>query len=90
MRGGYIILDLKGKALTSGTAAVIPCSYATAKNPYKKAVLVSGLVVGGSEYPDFYATFIEGDSGYSASVEIGGDSITIAVAEGDSVTVTVA
>ena len=53
MRGGYIILDLKGAALTSGKAANVPGSYAAAENPYKKATLVSGLVVGDVEYPDF-------------------------------------
>ena len=90
MRGGYIIIDFKGVALTSGQAATVPGSYAAAENPYKKATLVSGLTVGDTEYPDFYATFAEGENGYSAAATVSGDSITIAVAEGDSVTVTVA
>lgn len=90
MRGGYIILDLKGAALTSGQAANVPGSYAAAANPHKKATLVSGLVVGDVEYPDFYAPFTAGENSYSASVVIGGDTITIAVANGDDVTVTVA
>lgn len=90
MRGGYIIINFKGAALTSGEAANIPGSYAAAANPYKKATLVSGLVVGDVEYPEFYAPFTENSGSYSASVVIGGKTISMTVESSDDVTVTVA
>lgn len=90
MRGGYIIVDLKNAALTSGKAANIPGAYVAAANPYQKATLITGLVVGDAAYPDFYAPFVAGEGNYSAAVVIGESTITIEVAEGDDVTVTVA
>lgn len=90
MRGGYIILDLKNTAFTSAEAANVAGAYDAASNPYGKATLVSGLVVGDVAYPDFYATFVASGSSYEASVVIGGETITIEVEDGDDVTVTVA
>lgn len=89
-KGGYRILDLKKSALTSGEAANISGAYDGASNQYGKAIMVSGLIVGDVEYPDFFAVFIPGEQSYSAGVVIGGKSINIAVASGDDVTVTVA
>jgi len=90
VKGGYLILDLKRKVLTSGTAAVIPGTYQSAVNTYGKATLVSGLSVGAVEYPDFWISFEENAGTYSGSASVSGDTITVSVAEGDSVTVTVA
>lgn len=90
MKGGYRIINLKKVALTSGTATVIPGAYESAENAFGKATMISGLVVGGVAYPEFYAPFAEGESAYSATVSISGETVTIAIAEGDSVTVTVA
>lgn len=89
MRGGYIIIDFKNEALSSGEAANVAGAYSAAANPYSKATLVSGLVVGNVEYPEFYAPFTAGEGNYSSSVVIGGKTIAIEVAEGDDVTVTV-
>lgn len=49
-KGGYIIADLKNTKLTSGTPATVP----TFINPNGKAVLVSGLNIDGTEYPDMW------------------------------------
>lgn len=90
MRGGYIILDLKGTVLESGTASEIEGAYKTASNPYGKATMVSGLSVGGVNYPEFYAPFIVTSDAAEVAVVIGGKTVTISVAEDDKVTVTVA
>lgn len=88
-RGGYIIVNLGGVPLTSGEAANVAGSYEAVANPYGKATLISGLVVGDVAYPDFYAPFIVGKGSYTANVVIGGKAIAITVAESDDVTVTV-
>lgn len=88
--GGYIILDLKGYALTSGVASAFDGAYEIAANPYGKATLISGLAVGDVTYPDFFAPFVAGESSYIAEVVIGSNTIIIAVDEDDNVTVTVA
>jgi len=88
--GGYIILDLGGLPRTSGSASALDGAYEIVSNPYGKATLVSGLVVGDVAYPDFYVPFVAGESSYAAGVVIGSDTITIAVDEDDNITVTVA
>ena len=88
-KGGYIILDLKGIPLISGTAVAVPGAYEVVANPYGKATLISGLAVGDVAYPDFFAPFVEGTDSFAAAVVIGGNTIDIAVDDDDNVTVTV-
>jgi hypothetical protein len=87
--GGYIIFNLGSLSRTSGEASTLDGAYEIAANPYGKATLISGLVVGNVAYPDFFAPFVAGESSYTAEVAFGSDTITIAVSEGDNVTVTV-
>lgn len=89
-KGGYRIIDFKKAALTSGTEANIAGAFDAATNPYGKATLVSGLVVGDVEYPEFFAPFVGSSETVSAAVVIGGNTITIEIATDDDVTVTVA
>lgn len=88
MRGGYIIADFKKTALTSGTQASIEGLFNSVSNPYKKPVMVSGLVVGGVEYPAFYAVFVKNSNNYEAQAAINGTSLTIVVTPDNNVTVT--
>ena len=88
MKGGYRIINFAKVPLTSGVASTIPGTYEATANAYGKATMISGLVIGGIDYPDFYAPFVEGNSSYTTTVTISGHDLTIAVAEGDSVTVT--
>lgn len=88
--GGYIILNLGSLPRTSGQASALDGAYEIAANPYGKATLISGLVVGDVAYPDFFAPFVAGESSYTAEVVINSNTITIAVDEDDNVTVTVA
>lgn len=89
MRGGYKIVDFKKEALKSGSEANIAGAYAAVINPYNKATLITGLIVGGVAYPDFYAPFVSNSGTFESSVVIGGNTIAIEIAEGDDVTVTV-
>lgn len=89
MRGGYRIINFRGAALTSGEAANIPGAYASASNPYNKATLISGLIVGDVVYPEFYAPFVADSDVFSTSVIIGAVTVEIVVENGDDVTVTV-
>ena len=88
MRGGYIIADFKKSALTSGEQASIEGLFNSVSNPYNKAVMVSGLVVGDVEYPDFYAVFVKDSNNYKAQVVINGTAVSIEVTPDDNVTVT--
>lgn len=90
IKGGYKVIDFKGSPFTSGEEASVDGLHAAVSNPYGKATMVSGLVVGDVAYPDFFAPFTEGGGNYSTSVVIGGSTITIAVDSDDNVTVTVA
>ena len=88
MRGGYIIADFKKTALTSGTQATIDGLFNSVSNPYKKPVVVSGLVIGGVEYPAFYAVFVKNSNNYESRVAINETTLTIVVTPEDGVTVT--
>lgn len=90
MRGGYKIINFKGEPLTSGSEANIAGAYEAASNPYGKATLVCGLVVGDVEYPEFYAPFVSNAGTMESKVVINEATITMSVAVGDDVTVTVA
>ena len=89
-KGGYRIVDFKGAALTSGSEANVPGTYEAAVNAYGKATLISGLVVGDVVYPDFFAPLVSNSGTMEGSVVIGESTISISIAEGDDVTVTVA
>lgn len=53
--GGYQIIDLKNVQLTAGTGHVFPGIYDSIESTHK-AILVSGMNVGGTEFHD---TFVE-------------------------------
>lgn len=51
-KGGYMILDFKDNVLTAGTAKVIDGVYEALEGNYRKRVVLSGLVIGDTEYND--------------------------------------
>ena len=55
-KGGYQILDLKNTNFALGTGAVVTGAYSTIAGT-KKPILVSGIVVAGTEYHDTYVDF---------------------------------
>ena len=55
-KGGYQILDLKNTNFALGTGAVVAGAYGTIAGT-KKPILVSGIVIAGTEYHDTYVDF---------------------------------
>ena len=55
-KGGYQILDLKNTNFALGTGAVVAGAYGTIVGT-KKPILVSGIVIAGTEYHDTYVDF---------------------------------
>lgn len=89
VKGGYKIIDFKNTAFTSGQEGTIAGIYDAISNPYNKATMVSGLIVGDTAYPDFFAPFIAGKGSYTTAEVVGGNTVTITIDEDDNVTVTV-
>lgn len=89
MIGGYRIADFSKTVFTSGTAQTLKGMYMTVKNPFRKAILIEGLMVGELVYPSFFGVF-NADSDNMVSVSaIGSNTVTITVTPADSVTVTI-
>ena len=55
-KGGYQILDLKNTNFALGTGVVVAGAFSTIKGT-KKPILVSGIVIAGTEYHDTYVDF---------------------------------
>ena len=65
-KGGYQILDLKNKSFALGTGAVVPGAFETIRGT-KKPILVSGIVIAGTEYHDTYVDFTSVREGIAVS-----------------------
>lgn len=84
-KGGYQIIDLKGEALTSGTAKTIKGTYAQATGAKGKRTVISGLKIGsGNVLPDFESPFTYSTN--TATTTLSGG--TLAIGSTDSVTYT--
>ena len=51
-KGGYQIVDFKNVSLTPGDKTTIAGVYETIKGNYNKRLVVSGIVIGSTEYDD--------------------------------------
>ena len=74
-KGGYQILDLKNTNFALGTGAVITGAYGTISGT-KKPILVSGIVIAGTEYHDTYVDFTINNTAFEGIIY--GKKITIA------------
>ena len=83
-KGGYQILDLKNTKLTAGTASTIKGTWETLNGNYHKPVLVSGLVIGTTEYNDTFAEFTISSTTYTTTIY----GYTLTVTNADAVTAT--
>ena len=83
-KGGYQILNLKNTKLTAGTASTIKGTWETLEGNYHKPVLVSGLVIGTTEYNDTFAEFTLSNTTYTATIY----GYTLTVTNADAVTAT--
>lgn len=91
MKGGYQIFDLKDKTFTSGSGTVVGGSRSLVLGANGKRTLVENLKVGTTEFSAFDASFpkVSGTAVASAKALVGTNTITLAVASDDTVTVTV-
>ena len=72
--GGYQIIDLKNIKLTVGTGTKIDGVYDKIKST-RKAILISGLNVGGTEYHDTFVELTVSGTNYTGTIY--GKTITI-------------
>ena len=90
MTGGYQLVNFKKKNLTSGTKDTTLTGCYGAIEGTNKRTVVTGLVVGGTEYDDFEVLFTVSGSAFVAELPLpSSGSISITV-ETTGVTVTVA
>lgn len=83
-KGGYQILNLKSTKLTAGTSSTIKGTWETLEGNHHKPVLVSGLVIGTTEYNDAFVEFTVSNTTYTATLY----GYTLTVTNADAVTAT--
>ena len=83
MIGGYQIIDLGGKQLTSGVGMVYDGIYDVIEST-TKPILVEGLNVGGVDYHSAFVDFTVAGSTYTGTIH----GKTITISDIDVVTVT--
>ena len=66
-KGGYQILDLKNTNFALGTGAVVAGAFETIRGT-KKPILVSGIVIAGTEYHDTYVDFTVVSSAFEGTI----------------------
>lgn len=64
-RGGYQLIDLKGIDLSSAGTIKIDGIYAAIEGNYNKRVVVSGLVIGATEFDDITADVVLNGTEYT-------------------------
>ena len=82
-KGGYQIIDLQGVSL-SGSSKTISGLHGALDNNQGKAVLISGLNIGGTIYDEFFTIATKSGTSYTIPV---GDKQVITVTNSDGVTV---
>ena len=81
-KGGYQILDLKNKSFALGTGALVAGAFYTIAGT-KKPILVSGIVIAGTEYHDTYVDFTVVSSAFEGTIY----GKKISIASTDTVTI---
>lgn len=86
-KGGYQIIDLHDTNFTAGGAAMmIDGIHEKIEGSYRKPILMSGLTIGGVEYPDAYVEMKVNESAYTTTAY----GYDIKIENTDAVTITVA
>ena len=81
-KGGYQILDLKNTNFALGTGAVVSGAYSKIADT-KKPILVSGIMIAGTEYHDTYVDFTVVSSAFEGIIY----GKKISIANTDTVTI---
>lgn len=88
-RGGYQLLDFKGVNLTSGSKNTTLTEIYDKIEATNKRTVVTGLVVGGTEYDDMEVNFVVSSSNFVGIVVLPSSGAINFVIETTGVTVTV-
>lgn len=86
-KGGYQIIDLQKKAVTAGAASghpIVPGVYDKIEGTEKRTV-VSGLVIGSTEYKDMDVTFLVSSTDLVATLP---DGYTLTITDDDEIKAT--
>lgn len=75
LKGGYKIIDLKDTNLTTAQAKTIKGIHEDIENSYRKAILLSGIVLEGVEKNDVFVEVSNSSGTYTITVY--GKTITI-------------
>ena len=81
-KGGYQILDLKNTNFALGTGAVVAGAYSKIAGT-KKPILVSGIMIAGTEYHDTYVDFTVVSTAFEGTIY----GKKISIANTDTVTI---
>lgn len=65
VKGGYKIVNFKGTNITSENGATVSGVYESLENNYRKAVMISGVVVDGTEHNDIFIDVSVSGSDYT-------------------------
>lgn len=84
-KGGYQIVNFKNIKITVAEATVVEGVGSSLLNSHNKRTVVSGLNIGGTEYPDFEVLFKNGGGTFTGTVD---DNTISVVASTDTVTIT--
>lgn len=84
LKGGYKIIDFKDINLVTGTASTIAGVYDAIERNYRKAILISGIVIDGVKKADSFVELSLVSANYTGKLY--GKNLTITKA--DAVTVT--
>ena len=85
-KGGYMILDFKDVAITSGTPVTIPGVFAALEGSYRKPVILSGLNVDGTAYQDLHVNPVIASDDYVIDLS-GIGLVSCTITDEDAVTV---
>lgn len=87
MLGGYKLINLKG--VDVGAAGKTIAGIYEAIESTNKATLITGLVIGGTEFNDLFVPFKSEASTFVGKVQLGNSVLTITVSSNDLVVGTV-
>lgn len=85
MKGGYLIINLQGNAITANTSFTVNGIYNRLEGNYGKAILLTNYIRDGIEQPDVFASCHIENTGIRL---LFGSSTVLTVSANDTVAVT--
>lgn len=66
-KGGYLMVDLKGRSLKTKTTTTVEGIYARIEGNYRKPILLTGIVIDSVPMPDSFIEVVANGNSYSFS-----------------------